>query len=67
MNTSGVSKGEAKGNTVSSVNKMQQILGNAMKKKVNSELSSQMSSKLTVGENRIGSAQPGRASVGTKT
>ena len=38
MNTSGVSKGEAKGNTVSSVNKMQQILGNAMKKKVNSEL-----------------------------
>ena len=40
MNASGVSKGESKGNTVSSVNKMQQILGNAMKKKVSAELSS---------------------------
>ena len=56
MNSSGVSKGETKGNTVSSVNKMQQILGNAMKKKVNTELSTQMNNKLTVGENRIGSA-----------
>ena len=67
MNASSVSKGEQKG---SSSSRMQQVLGNAIKKKISTELNkpqqSQKSARLATGESRVGTAQTGRASVGGK-